>query len=326
MTKTTDATGARGVLRVGYRWIAARRSCPGGACHGAKPAAWPGWIGLALLPPMGLLTRSSLPAWAFMWLLAGALFFGCKWLTFWQATRRAQRVDPVRAIGYLFAWPGMDAAQFLGTRNVEKRTAIDTTVLAVIALTKTAFGAWLVWCTARTAAEPLLAGWIGMTGLVFLLHFGIFHLVALTWQAFGVDARPIMDAPVLATSPGEFWGRRWNGAFNRLAHDFIFRPLAKKSNVALATLAAFGVSGVIHELVISLPARGGYGFPTAYFLVQGLASLASRTRMGRRLGLGRGVRGWLFTMLVTAAPAFWLFHPPFVRRVILPFLQTIHAL
>ena len=135
-----------------------------------------------------------------------------------------------------------------------------------------------------------------------------------------------MDAPLCATSPGEFWGRRWNGAFNRLAHDFIFRPLAKKSNVALATLAAFGVSGVLHELVISLPARGGYGLPTAYFLVQGLATLASRTRMGRRLGLGRGVRGWLFTMLVTAAPAFWLFHPPFVRRVILPFLQTIHAL
>ncbi len=318
--------GVRGVLRAGYRWVAAWRSCPGGACCREKSAAWPGWIGLAILPPMALLTRSSLPAWAFMWLLAGALFFGCKWLTFWRETRRPHPVDPVRAFGYLFAWPGMDAARFLGTRNAEKWTTTDTTVRSVLALTKTAFGVWLVWCAARTAAEPLLAGWIGMIGLVFFLHFGLFHLAALAWQAFGVDARPIMDAPLCATSPGDFWGRRWNGAFNRLAHDFVFRPLAKKSNVALATLVAFGVSGVLHELVISLPARGGYGLPTAYFLVQGLASLASRTRMGRRLGLGRGVRGWLFTMLVTAAPAFWLFHPPFVRRVILPFLQTIHAL
>jgi hypothetical protein len=30
--------------------------------------------------------------------------------------------------------------------------------------------------------------------------------------------------------------------------------------------------------------------------------------------------------LCTAAPAFWLFHPLFVRNVILPFLKPIHRL
>jgi hypothetical protein len=36
--------------------------------------------------------------------------------------------------------------------------------------------------------------------------------------------------------------------------------------------------------------------------------------------------GWLFTMLVVAGPAFWLFHPPFIGRVVLPFMQAIGAL
>jgi hypothetical protein len=42
--------------------------------------------------------------------------------------------------------------------------------------------------------------------------------------------------------------------------------------------------------------------------------------------LGRGGRGWLFTFIVTAAPAFWLFHPSFIRNVILPMLHAIGAI
>jgi hypothetical protein len=41
--------------------------------------------------------------------------------------------------------------------------------------------------------------------------------------------------------------------------------------------------------------------------------------------LGRGARGWFFTLVVTVAPLFWLFHPPFIHNVILPMLTAIGA-
>ena len=83
------------------------------------------------------------------------------------------------------------------------------------------------------------------------------------------------------------------------------------------------MSGLIHELVITVPAGGGYGLPTGYFLLQGLGAATERSRRGRRLGLGAGRRGWLFTALVVGAPAYFLFPPPFVRNVILPMLSAI---
>ena len=161
-----------------------------------------------------------------------------------------------------------------------------------------------------------------MAGIILVLHFGLFDFASIGWRALRVDAPPIMDAPLRSTSVAEFWGRRWNGAFNDLALGLVFRPVARRTGVALATLVAFAVSGLIHEFVISLPAGAGFGLPTGYFVLQGLAILAQR-----KLAALRGdITGWLFTMFVVAGPAYWLFHPPFVRRVIIPFMQAIGAL
>jgi len=73
-------------------------------------------------------------------------------------------------------------------------------------------------------------------------------------------------------------------------------------------------------------AGGGYGGPTAFFLLSGLAIFAERSRAGRALGLGRGWGGWLFAATVLLGPAPLLFHPPFVERIVVPFLQAIGAL
>jgi alginate O-acetyltransferase complex protein AlgI len=187
-------------------------------------------------------------------------------------------------------------------------------------------GAFLLFTLARHASNPILAGWIGMTGMILILHFGLFELTSIGWRAFRVDAPPIMNRPLLSTSVSEFWGRRWNAAFNDLAVRLIFRPVARHTTVLAATLIAFAVSGLIHELVISLPAGAGFVLPTAYFLVQALGVLTERSSVGKRLRLSSGSAGWVFTIIVVAGPAFWLFHPPFVRQVIVPFMKAIGAL
>ena len=135
-----------------------------------------------------------------------------------------------------------------------------------------------------------------------------------------------MSKPILSKSLSEFWGKRWNLGFRQLAHDLIFRPLHKHTGVAAAGMLVFVASGLIHDLVISMPARGGYGLPTAYFMLQGLGVTLERSGFGRSLRLQRGPIAWIFMFVVIAAPAFWLFHPPFVRRVIIPFMHAIHAL
>jgi hypothetical protein len=108
-------------------------------------------------------------------------------------------------------------------------------------------------------------------------------------------------------------------------HNLAFRPLARRAGVAWATLGVFLISGVIHDIVISLQARGGFGLPTGYFVLQGAGVLIERSRLGRTLGLGGDVRGRLFMFVFTLGPAYWLFHPIFIRNVILPMLQAIGA-
>jgi alginate O-acetyltransferase complex protein AlgI len=164
-----------------------------------------------------------------------------------------------------------------------------------------------------------------MLGLILVLHFGIFHLLSLVWRVAGISAQPIMQHPLESKSLSEFWGKRWNLGFRQLSHGWIFAPLRKHFGIAFATLAAFVASGLVHDLVISVPARGGYGLPTTYFFAQGIGVLIERSKLGVKIGLTRGATGWLWMAIFTAAPAYFLFHPWFAMRVMVPFLRAIGA-
>jgi hypothetical protein len=275
-----------------------------------------------LLFPAAAFLAYSRPAWQFMWLLAFALFFAVKWAT-WLRARGESRPLP-RSLAYLFLWPGMDAVAFLEDRAIIKAPQAKQWFGA---LAQTLLGAGLLWFVARRFPDvPLLRGWTGMLGIVLLLHFGTFRLIALFWRCRGVDAEPIMDAPLRSTSLAEFWGKRWNLGFHDLARMLVFTPTRRALGAAGATLLVFLASGVVHDLVISVPARGGYGLPTLYFLIQAFGLLLERSSAGKSRRLGSGWRGWLYTVAFTAGPAFLLFHPIFIARIILPFMRAIGAL
>jgi predicted DCC family thiol-disulfide oxidoreductase YuxK len=315
--------GAMRLMRAAYDWAARHRSCANRVCQVERRAGHrlAGALPLTVLTAGALLLRRLLPPWVFMWTMAGALYAGCKWLSYRDALEAGAAASRTRVILYLFAWPGMDADAFLARPNVERADRKEWTAASL----KTVLGAALIWIGTRAAlpAYPVLAGWLGMIGLILTLHFGIFHLLSLAWRRAGVDAMPVMRSPLESTSVADLWGRRWNTAFHELAMRFTFRPLRARVGTSIAALVVFLLSGAIHELVISLPAGGGYGLPTGYFIVQGLGIAGERSRQGRRLGLGRGWRGRLFTVLVAAGPAYWLFPPVFVHHVVLPMLAAI---
>ena len=314
----------RRILQRGYRWIARNRSCTKNGCEIKNQSRVVDFLALAALPCFVLFLRTHVAAWAFMWAMAFALYAGCKWLTYRETLRYDLRPGLRCILTYLLAWPGMDAKDFFDERKAVARPGKMEWLFAVA---KMGFGTVVLWAVTRTLLPVhwLLAGWTGMLGVVFILHFGLFHLLSLLWRRLGIHTTPLMQNPIGATSLAEFWGGRWNTAFHELAFRFTFRPLRRLTTPTMAMLLVFGLSGLIHEAVISLPARGGYGLPTLYFLIQGVGVIMERSQFGHFFGLGRGVRGWLFTFLITVAPVFWLFPPPFIKHVILPMLTAIGA-
>jgi hypothetical protein len=265
---------------------------------------------------------SGLPAWAAMWILSLAIFAACKGISWWAAA--GTQATRARQVAYLFAWPGMDATAFLDRRGVRPPSRAEWIHGASLA----GLGGALFFGVARIAGDgrPLLAGWIGMVGVVLALHFGVFHLLSCAWRRGGVDAAPIMRGPARSTSLGEFWGRRWNMAFRDLTRRFVFAPLVPRLGPSGALFAGFIGSGLLHDVVISWTAHGGYGGPTVFFAAQGLGLLGERSRAGRRAGLGRGWRGRTFAAAVLLLPLPLLFHTPFVTRIVVPFMGAVGAL
>lgn len=290
---------------------------------GQTIAAARGWAPLLLLPALVILTTpDAWPRWALMWLLAFAIYVGCKWLTW----RRTPSDAPwwVQA-GYLLAWPGLDARSFLAypAKRIDKpRAAQWAHSVTNIALGLTLFCGYARWSPDSTT---WVIGFFGMVGVLLTLHFGLFLLLSCLWRRAGVDAKPLMDYPSRSVSLSEFWGKRWNRAFRDLTHRFLFAPLTAWFGPRMAIFGGFIFSGLVHDLVISLPAGGGYGLPTLYFAIQGAGLLLER-RLNRKFRWARQKYfGRIFTLAIVAGPVRLLVHEPFVQQVVVPFMQALSA-
>lgn len=284
---------------------------------------WMSWAPLIFLPSLVITLRAGMLPWVFMWVLAAAIFAGCKWQTWWEARSTGEAANHWRRdAAYLLLWPGMEAQEFFEDAT-EKRRIPPREWLA--GMRNALAGAALIWVGARVIAlgHALLGGWLGMIGVVLVLHFGAFYLIALAWQRAGVRVKPIMQRPLASHSLSELWGKRWNLGFRKLTHTWVFQPVQKRFGPTIGTLGAFLASGLLHDLVISVPAKAGYGLPTAYFLAQGIGVLVERSKIGKRYGLSRGIPGFLWAALIAAGPLYWLFHPWFVMRVMVPFLRAV---
>ena len=243
-----------------------------------------------------------------MWCLSALIFFVAKLLIVRPPHNRS-------TIAFIALWPGFDFKAWM-------RPAGHKRCLLPHSLINLAIGGVLVWAVARQCPTPFVSTWTCMVGFVILLHSGLFTMLAAFWRGQGRDVIPLMNAPLLATSVSEFWGKRWNLGFRDLAHTLIFKPMLRRFGKGAAITLVFFASGLAHELVITVPAQGGYGGPTLYFLLQAIG-------MGMERAWPSNIRGFFWrirTMLFLILPLPLLFPPVFVDRVMHPFFSFVHAL
>ncbi len=283
-------------------------------------AVWPHWIPVLALPPLVLMAGANWPPALVAWLLAAAIYASFKWLAF-ANSRVARHVSVLEAFQFLFLWPGMDADAFFTARPIAQPAVREVAMASLLTL------AGLLMMLSLPALTPYLhievRGWFGLVGLALFLLFGLSQIISIGWRLADVDAQPIMNRPLRATSLADFWGARWNLAFHDIGRMFVWLPLAKRFGRVIATLAVFFFSGIVHDLVMSVPTRGGLGLPTLYFLLQGGAVLFERSPLGKRWGLSRSWRGRAYAAIVILTPLGLLFHQPFLQRVVLSTLAWV---
>jgi hypothetical protein len=286
------------------------------------------YLPIVALPAAAWGSASFVPAWLAMWCMAFAVYFGLKWLVWRRTSPQLAHRTPGRFAAWFFLWPGMNPAPFFAATPLPPAERTATRREWFVATAKTAAGLAMIgligpWAFPyeRLADYPLVAGWIGMIGLILLLHSGTFHLAALAWRRAGVAVEPLMDNPLAAASLAEFWGRRWNRAFRDLVDTLIFRPLVRSHGPRNTSWYVFLFSGLAHDLVITVPAGGGYGLPTLYFLLQAAVLDLTRSRLGKTWNLRQGLRARLIAIVTLVAPLGLLAPRPFVENCILPLMR-----
>lgn len=212
----------------------------------------------------------------------------------------ARRLPFARGIGFWGLWPGMNPAPFMETGPAAGPGLMAWGML------KMALGAGFLLARTGVPAVDIVFVFLGIG---FLVHFGVCDVLAGFWRARGVAVERLFVNPAASRTLGEFWGRRWNLAFHVVARDRVFRPIARRWGAPAGILATFLFSGVIHELLLSVPVGAGYGLPTAYFMLHGLLVLAERRWPIRN-------RAWAIFWVLAPVPL--LFHPWFVRSIIIP--------
>ena len=134
-----------------------------------------------------------------------------------------------------------------------------------------------------------------------------------------------LQAPLSSTAcldePLGVLGKRWNLAFTEMVQLSLYRPLAARIGTTAAAFAGFLFSGLLHEIAITLPARGGYGRPLLYFALQGGLVLTEKAlgRSDHAIDRHRWI-GRIWTLAALALPLPILLVPEFLQAAIWPII------
>jgi hypothetical protein len=160
----------------------------------------------------------------------------------------------------------------------------------------TARAAGFVLCIAAATFHPRLHDYPVLgTALGLSLVGGaitaIADLVSGMIMLFGVGVDESFIAPTRATSPRDFWARRWNRWIHVVALRHLFGPLNGLRRPHRAVMVVFLSSGLMHEYLVAAGVGGiprHTGWMTLFFAIHGAAvALQGAVRLRRRGGLPR---------------------------------------
>ncbi len=268
-----------------------------------------GWINVFLAVTVSFwISRSfSLPL-VRMLLLVGGLFMAMKTVVYINS---GKPLPFYRWICFSWFWVGMTPETFRSRREKIKfpLRAFFIGVLNVI------IGyLFILLCQYSLASQfNYFLSWIlALIGISLLFHFGLLSFLRIFWLVLGFPVKPLFYFPWRARTLAKFWGFRWNTAFVEMTSASIFKPLWKrtKASKALALMVTFIVSGLFHEIAITLPVQSGFGRPLGYFLLQGISVCLEKYLERRRPDIVKRF-GRLWTWLILLLPLPLLFTPAF---------------
>jgi alginate O-acetyltransferase complex protein AlgI len=221
-----------------------------------------------------------------------------------------QRLPLCRYLVFAFLWFGMDPASFLRRRNrLEWKHDVCTGLVFMMLGT---LGAWLVWA----------AGWrqilVMFVPMSLGFHFGALRVLKGGLRAAGFPVRTLFPNVLEAKGIGDFWSKRWNTGYSQMMQRLVGKPITRICGSGAGLMAVFVVSGLLHELAITVPVRAGFGLPTLYFSIHGGLTLLE-SRLGKPLGK-------ITALLAVALPIHLLFPTAFQHDVIARCLGVFDAL
>jgi len=147
-------------------------------------------------------------------------------------------------------------------------------------------------------------------------HFGALRVMAGIMRVSGFQVKPLFRNPFGAATPADFWAKRWNLGYSHMMSLAVGRPLVPLLGKHGSIFAVFLISGLLHELAITLPVRAGYGWPTVYFVLHGLLAMAPFHRLP-------AVPGRIATALAVMVPLTLLFPAQFRHEVLVPLMEIL---
>ncbi|XSG74284.1 wax synthase family protein [Herpetosiphon llansteffanensis] len=287
----------------------------------AQQRRWAAWFLAFLAIGNGLWLSQPWPLWGriiAIWVPTYLAFKG--WRLLYSPHAQTKQLGFWRNVGFIF-WLGMQLEPWLLPRQPDlawrKNVAHGALWLGfggVIGLV-----AWF-WPTPTVGLWLLWRCWLALVGVVISLFFGVTRLYLAIWQAFGWQVQPLFLAPIYSRSVSEWWGKRWNMAVHEVLSVVVWQPLKPLIGSRWAAAMVFIVSGLLHELLLSYPAAGGWGWPTGYFVVQIAATSLERQRSVRAWLRRSSYRQIIWTLSWTIIPAPLLFRPELVLGLFAAYL------